>query len=653
MYDMSLLMTEKKKIFISYARENLKDAKKLFGDLKQHGFDPWLDEENLLAGQDWRQSIRKAIKNSDYVVILLSSISISKRGFVQVEQKRALETAEEFPDFESFIIPVRINECEIPFSLENLQCADLFPDYEKGLNKIIRALQVERKSDTKPKPPVLPPPPQAKPNIYVSFSVIDNDHQWILTFVHHLESEIGKRLGTKDAFSIFMDRDAQTEASQIPSEIIQKIENSDILIAVLSPGYSKSDRCKRERFTFLRKSKEFIIVEREKVDENDLPDEFKARKFFRFWIERDGKSPKILGHPKVNLDKDDEYFEIVKDMSYALADRIKFVGANPCVRPVRPFDRPFDHPSFRLQEGQPQGAAPTDECVKITDVSIGSTTGFPPVFLAEVTDDLLQIRDEIERYLIQAGFRVVPENPIDMTETAIMKELEPCRVFVQALSEFGGKSRKAQIGKCRLQSECAKKAGKMILQWRSSDLKIDKADEDQKNLLNEPGVVAIGLEQFKEMIAKRAAFKLSQTPLAPDVMVFINADPIDKTHAEDVGRLMENRSIGHVLPIWEGDETELLQDMENFILNAHGIVIVYGNARVAWVRKQILYCRNLIYRRTEPLKKALGVYDAPAPNKQDLGIKLPGVVIINCRNCVSEAEFAPFFNALTKGGVTA
>ena len=43
-----------KKIFVSYAREDLKTAKKLHTDLKAHGFDPWLDEENLLAGENWR-----------------------------------------------------------------------------------------------------------------------------------------------------------------------------------------------------------------------------------------------------------------------------------------------------------------------------------------------------------------------------------------------------------------------------------------------------------------------------------------------------------------------------------------------------------------------------------------------------------------------
>ncbi|MDM8524857.1 TIR domain-containing protein [Desulfococcaceae bacterium HSG8] len=829
-------MAEKKKIFISYAREDSDAANKLYTALRQQGFDPWLDEEDLLAGLDWRKTIRKAIKNTDYVAILISSVSVSKRGFVQVEQKRALEIAEEFPDFDIFVIPVRLNECEIPFSLENLHWVDLFPDYEKGLDKIIKALQAERKSDEKP-PDILPVPPP--PNIYVSYSVIDNDQQWVSTFVHHLESEIAKRMGSKDAFSVFTDRDATSAKPEIPSEIIQKIENSAILVAVVSPGYLNSARCSRERLTFLRKSGDVIIVERERIDENALPGELRAIRPYRFWVEdKEIKIPITFGHPVVNAEKDTEYFKLINYMSYALAKKIASAGSatgastvsgvsgasavstvstgstagvsasldsqslspvteqsrspvteqsrspvteqgrSPVTergrRPVteqgrspvtergrRPVTeqgrspvteqsrspvteqgrsqvteqsrRPVTEQSRSpvteqsrspvTEQGRSpvteQGRSPVTEQSRspvtergrspvteqgrsqvtergrspvteqgrspVTEQSRSQVTergrspvteqgrsqvtergrspvteqgrspvteqSRSPVFLAEVTDDLAAMREDVERYLTQAGFKVVPENPPEMNEAALLKAMEPCRVFVQLLSEFSGKSRGSAIGKCRLQFECARKAGKTILRWRSPDLNFDNADDDQKRLLSEPAVMPMEIGEFKKQAVKRADVRDLQTTAAPDVMVFINAEKQDKAHAEDVGRLMKNRGIGHVLPIWEGSEQELLQDMEAFILDSRGVVVVYGNVRVAWVRKQILYCRNLNYRRSEPLE-VLGVYDAPAGNKQDLNFNLPGVLIINCRNCLDEDEFTPFFHALTKGGMS-
>ena len=77
------LMPEPKKIFISYAREDSESAEKIYGDLKQHGFEPWLDEENLLADQNWRQMIRKAIRDSDYIAILICS-GWNQSGFERI-----------------------------------------------------------------------------------------------------------------------------------------------------------------------------------------------------------------------------------------------------------------------------------------------------------------------------------------------------------------------------------------------------------------------------------------------------------------------------------------------------------------------------------------------------------------------------------------
>ncbi len=226
----------RKKIFISYAREDLDAAKKLYTDLKLHGFDPWLDDENLLAGQNWRQFIPHEIKKSDFVILLLSDHAIKKRGFVQVEQKRALEVAGEFPDFDIFVIPVRINECEAPPRLADINFTDLFPDYEKGLNKIINSLRAERQADEMPSSEQ-PSIPKTPPCIYVSYSVVDNDQKWVSTFVRHLKSEITKRMGSEDAFSIFMDRDAKSGTEPVPPGIIEKIENAAMFVAVVSPGY--------------------------------------------------------------------------------------------------------------------------------------------------------------------------------------------------------------------------------------------------------------------------------------------------------------------------------------------------------------------------------------------------------------------------------
>lgn len=132
----------KPQVFISYAREDLDAAQRLYSDLRRNGFRPWLDKTSLLPGQRWKVEIRKAIRRSDYVVALLSSNSVSKRGYVQRELKEALEILDEHPEGQIFLIPARLEECE-PYheALRDLHWIDLFPSYEESLKEIIQAIR--------------------------------------------------------------------------------------------------------------------------------------------------------------------------------------------------------------------------------------------------------------------------------------------------------------------------------------------------------------------------------------------------------------------------------------------------------------------------------------------------------------------------------
>ncbi len=62
--------------------------------------------------------------------------------------KLALEELNRIPEGEVFIIPVRLEDViVVNESLEDLHRVDLFPTYEKGLEKILRGLGVEAKHE--------------------------------------------------------------------------------------------------------------------------------------------------------------------------------------------------------------------------------------------------------------------------------------------------------------------------------------------------------------------------------------------------------------------------------------------------------------------------------------------------------------------------
>lgn len=133
------------KVFISYAREDQEVAERIYRDLSKSGVQVWIDSHSLLPGQNWKLEIEKAIQESNYFLALLSSNSLSKRGYVQKELRKALNVLDEFPDTEIFLIPVRLDNCEPSHPrLAHIHRVDLFPLYEDGFSKILKVLRLDR-----------------------------------------------------------------------------------------------------------------------------------------------------------------------------------------------------------------------------------------------------------------------------------------------------------------------------------------------------------------------------------------------------------------------------------------------------------------------------------------------------------------------------
>lgn len=119
-------MESNEQIFLCYASEDREKVGKVYDKLKEAGFHPWMDKKDILIGQDWDREIRRAIRESKFIITFFSSNSVSKEGYIQKELKLALERVEEIPEGWPFILPVRLDICTIPISFQHLQYCDLF-----------------------------------------------------------------------------------------------------------------------------------------------------------------------------------------------------------------------------------------------------------------------------------------------------------------------------------------------------------------------------------------------------------------------------------------------------------------------------------------------------------------------------------------------
>ncbi|MDQ2693587.1 MAG: TIR domain-containing protein, partial [Chloroflexota bacterium] len=112
--------------FISYSRVNKSFALKLARELKEAGFPVWLDQLDIPAGARWDDEIEKALRECGIFLTILTPDSISSEN-AKDEIGYAIDHGKR-------ILPVLLEECEIPLRLRRFQYVDFTSmNYDQGV----------------------------------------------------------------------------------------------------------------------------------------------------------------------------------------------------------------------------------------------------------------------------------------------------------------------------------------------------------------------------------------------------------------------------------------------------------------------------------------------------------------------------------------
>lgn len=131
------------KVFLNHAREDKALVRNLYAELKKISWiDPWLDEVEILAGQDWALEIDKAMNESDACLVCMSKTSIKKTGYVQAEIRKAEVQQSLRPPGSIYMIPVLLEKCVVPSNLSRYQWVDITQLGQ--MDQIIRSLETLR-----------------------------------------------------------------------------------------------------------------------------------------------------------------------------------------------------------------------------------------------------------------------------------------------------------------------------------------------------------------------------------------------------------------------------------------------------------------------------------------------------------------------------
>jgi hypothetical protein len=463
-------------------------------------------------------------------------------------------------------------------------------------------------------------------DVFVSYAHIDDEplfgaqRGWVTTLINNLEIVVRQKLGAKD-LTIWMDHELAGNRP-LTAEILAALSKTATLLITLSPGYLASEWCQREREAFLKlvqgrrdTGSQVFVVYGDKLDRSNVPAELADLIGYPFWIqEQEGKAPRRLGVP-VPTPVETEYYNRVNQLGHELSQELKRLRA-----------------AAEGASSEPEG---------------------PTIFLAEVTDDLETRREEVRRYLSQAGLNILPQTYYPRDDPAafaqaMTADLARCKVFIQLLSAFAGrKPPTLSKGYPGLQHELAQGANVPILQWRSRDLEVGSVDDpDQRTLLECETVRACGIEEFKQAIVEEARRPPSAAPKRPkNVLVFVNNDSPDRQLAQDVAKLLLEEGVGYSMRLETGSPDEIRTDLEENLLTCDGLLLIYGATTASWVRSQLRQGRKVISQREEPLP-AMAVFEGPPPEKVGLDLMLPNLLQLGCRGGVNPAMVRKFVASL-------
>jgi TIR domain len=138
----------KKKIFVSYVREDSALVGRIADTLRNHGAEAWLDRTHITPGDRWQRAIRHAIRDGAYFLACFSpSYAQRDHTYMNEELRLAIQQIRLIPLNRRWFIPIILKPCQIPDfpidaveTLENLQYIDFSHDWDAAMTQLIKAI---------------------------------------------------------------------------------------------------------------------------------------------------------------------------------------------------------------------------------------------------------------------------------------------------------------------------------------------------------------------------------------------------------------------------------------------------------------------------------------------------------------------------------
>ncbi len=464
----------------------------------------------------------------------------------------------------------------------------------------------------------------------------DGERGWVSTFRHNLENALSQKLEGK-APNVWMDQRLALNAELGP-ELTRRLEQTAVLLVVLSPPYVASKWCQDERRIFMdlvrgrsQAEQSVFVIEKDRV--NQRPEEFAQRFGLRFWKEKqdDQSVTRTFGWPDPKGDT--SYWDAITTLSCKIADYLRNLSERPSTA------------------APPSPAPAAARTVIISAPTFGTPAAKgPAVFVAQSTDDLCEERMQVVSYLEQAGFTVLPAQEFpdkpEEIEALAQRLLPASGLFVQLLGRKPGRwTDRWPMGLPGRQYELAAATGVVALQWREPTLSIDAVTGDYRTLLDGPHVYACGLEEFKSTVVQRARQPSPKEP-DPDAsrIVLINAVEEDAAAADELAQWLGSQQVDVVKWV---DKRGAGGDISRFaktVSASNAFIVVCGeHTDPPWLIRQVKEGRK--YGTQNKPSTSLAVYDRRGKD-EEMQFSFSGLRLLDCRSGLNEGALKQFVATL-------
>lgn len=125
-----------RKLFLSYARQDIEFAERLATDLRKNGWDVWIAPESIQPGERWVEAINRGLTESGIFLLVLTPSAVNS-SWVNSEANVAINLQHQGM---MRFVPLRVEMSETPPLWQAYQWIPFQNDYQGGLEKLLREL---------------------------------------------------------------------------------------------------------------------------------------------------------------------------------------------------------------------------------------------------------------------------------------------------------------------------------------------------------------------------------------------------------------------------------------------------------------------------------------------------------------------------------